>query len=98
MKNLGVALNRTGSVDEAIEIVEESVEIFRHLNDRAAEGSSLVTLGSITSEAGRLDEAYSAFSRAIDVYLGIGDRVDATKAWDLREAVFRRGGGPPETQ
>ncbi|GCB45934.1 tetratricopeptide repeat protein [Streptomyces sp. NL15-2K] len=79
---LGMILQRTDQVEEAIECCARAHELYQEIEDRKGEADALDDLANALSEAGRVDEAIEAYTRARAYYQSIGDRQAEGWTWN----------------
>jgi len=66
--------------DRAISLLEESLAIFRKLEDRSGVGSVLQSLGSIARERGRYAEAENLHSESLALQRELGNKVGVARS------------------
>ncbi|MFF9278575.1 ATP-binding protein [Streptomyces griseosporeus] len=79
---LGLALQKAGRVDEAIEAHTRDLDLCQAAGDRRGEATTWNNLGTALRAAGRVDEAIDAHTRARDLFQAAGDRHGEAMAWD----------------
>jgi predicted ATPase/DNA-binding SARP family transcriptional activator len=72
---------RQGAFDEARELWQKALVLFRSLDDTAEVGRCLAELGSVCVATNELDRAIELYDEAVDIFRGIGS--DARRAMCL---------------
>ena len=90
MKNLAMAND-----PECERLIQESVEIARHLGDRNLQAASLHLLGDRLFIKGEFDAAEDRYNQAAAIYQGLGDRLDMARVL-TSEGRMQRAHGHPE--
>ncbi|MFC9284289.1 tetratricopeptide repeat protein [Streptomyces collinus] len=80
--NLGVALQLSERVEEAIEAHIRAREVFRSVGDRLAEAMAWNNLGLCERQAGRVEEAIEAHTRAYRLFQDVGAASYEATAWN----------------
>jgi tetratricopeptide (TPR) repeat protein len=90
--NLGRALLLVGQSDEAVQLLEEAIQVMRRLGSRAAEGLWSGRLGEALLRLGRVEEALSCHAFALKTSQDANDlRWQITHLSNLGEAHRKRG-------
>ncbi|MGW0771004.1 tetratricopeptide repeat protein [Streptomyces sp. NPDC002676] len=79
--DLGFALLKTGSVEEAVDAQTRARDLCQAVGDPAEEARAWNLLGIALREAGREEEAIEAHIRARDLYQAKGGRHSEAQAW-----------------
>ena len=94
--NLGLALRRTGQVEEAIEAHTRARDLHQATGDRHRAADAWTHLGLALWEAGRVEEAIEAHTRARDLYRATGDHHLEGRAWNNLGIAVREAGRSEE--
>jgi predicted ATPase/DNA-binding SARP family transcriptional activator len=87
LRTLGEALTRIGQTDKARRPVEESLALFRELNDEPGEASALTCLGNLLRDQGSQPQASKLFRASIAISRDAGDN------WQIARALYGLAGG-----
>jgi tetratricopeptide (TPR) repeat protein len=90
--DLGIALQETGRLAEAIDALTRGRDLCRAIGDRNSEGRAWTCLGNALDNATRVDEAIDAHTRARDLYQAVGNRRDEAAAWNNLGIALRKAG------
>ncbi|WP_149823048.1 tetratricopeptide repeat protein [Streptomyces tailanensis] len=71
--NLGCALSAAGRLAEAVDALQDALELFRSTGDRRKEATVLTSLGATQGQMGRRDAAPSAYNQALDIWESLED-------------------------
>jgi tetratricopeptide (TPR) repeat protein len=79
LNNLGNALSRKGSLDDAIERYEEALNIYRDLAEKDKRflpdlATTLNNLGNALSRKGSLDDAIERYEEALNIYRDLAEK------------------------
>ncbi|MEH2310182.1 MAG: tetratricopeptide repeat protein [Nostoc sp.] len=74
LTNLGNAYNYLGQYQQAIELLQQSLDIAREIGDRNSEGLSLMNLGNAYNDLGQYQQAIELLQQSLDIAREIGDR------------------------
>ncbi|MGH3797845.1 MAG: tetratricopeptide repeat protein [Pseudonocardiaceae bacterium] len=74
LQQLSVACWRAGDSQEALDLGQQSQQLWRNLGDRHGEADARSALGLAAKRLGRFTEARIHYDRAIDLYLEINDQ------------------------
>jgi non-specific serine/threonine protein kinase len=92
LRTLSEALTFIGQTDEARGPVEESLALFRELNDKPGEASALTALGMLVSDQGSHPQAIKVFRGSLAISRAAGDTWQVARAlWFLAGSVFCTG-------
>jgi predicted ATPase/DNA-binding SARP family transcriptional activator len=93
LRTLGEALDWIGQADKARGPLEESLALFRQLNDELGEASALTVLGRLLSEQGSQRQAAIKLLReSVAIYRDAGDKWNLARALnELAYSVFLTG-------
>ncbi|MGQ4382956.1 tetratricopeptide repeat protein [Streptomyces sp. SAS_270] len=89
---LGVYLEWRRYFDDWVAVARAACEAARRGEDPDAEGVALLSLGSALQNAGQLEEAIGAHTRARDLYQAAGNRHREGVAWAYLGIGLARGG------
>ncbi|MEU1407067.1 tetratricopeptide repeat protein [Streptomyces sp. NPDC005728] len=78
--------------DDWIAVGEVAREAARRAGDRVDEANAGTNLGNALGEAGRVEEAINAHTRARDLYQAAGDRRHEAIAWNNLGSALRKAG------
>jgi len=85
LANLGDAFRELRQFADALDCLQQAVDISREIRDRHAEGYTLVKLGDTYRELGRTEDALDVYQQALTTRREIGDR------WGEAETLHNRG-------
>ncbi|MDZ8055454.1 MAG: tetratricopeptide repeat protein [Aulosira sp. ZfuVER01] len=74
LTSLGSAYDSLGQYPRAIELHQQSLDIFWEIGNRNGEGASLNNLGSAYNSLGQYPRAIEFFQQSLDIFREIGDR------------------------
>ncbi|MEV6539945.1 tetratricopeptide repeat protein [Streptomyces sp. NPDC051665] len=92
LNNLGLALEQTGRVKEAIAAHTHARDLHQTAGDGPREASAWDNLGIDLRKAGRTKEAIAAHTHARDLFHAVGDRRGEARAWNNLGATLRATG------
>lgn len=96
MENLGLALLRLGRESDAYRVVHESIESARRYGYALEEAGALATMAQIATVTGRLDEARSAASLALELSLQFETRPAILQCVLVTAEILAARGDYPE--
>jgi predicted ATPase/DNA-binding SARP family transcriptional activator len=82
LRTLGEALTFVGQADKGRGSVEESLALFRELNDKPGEASALTVLGDLLSDQGSQPQAIKLLRASLAIYRDAGDQ------WQVAFALY----------
>jgi predicted ATPase/DNA-binding SARP family transcriptional activator len=89
LRTLGEALAVIGQPDKARGPVQESLALFRELNDKSGEATALRALGHLLSDQGSQPQAINLLRASIAISRAAGDKWNVARAlWFLGGSVF----------
>ncbi|MBC6434261.1 tetratricopeptide repeat protein, partial [Nostoc sp. HG1] len=74
LTSLGNAYNSLGQYQQAIDFLQQSLDIAREIGDRNSEGKSLANLGNAYGSLGQYQQAIEFYQQSLDIAREIGDR------------------------
>jgi len=90
--NQCVALVSLGRGAEAVSVVQDTAAVFAATRDRIMAAKATGNLASALEAAGRLEEAATAYDRALKDFHAAGDRASEAETWQaLSRLQLRRG-------
>ncbi|WP_437613075.1 tetratricopeptide repeat protein [Sorangium sp. So ce834] len=88
----------TGRVPEALEDAEESVRLFQRLGMRSEEGYGLTTIGDARVQLDQLDQARTAYERALAAFDDVVDPIGRASTLLSRGRLWQREGNVKEAR
>ena len=73
---MGVAYRNLGQYQQAIDLLEQSLDITREIGDRAIERRALGNLGNAYLNLGQYQRAIDLFEKSLVISREIGNRAD----------------------
>lgn len=83
--NLGVAYRALRRFDEALDCLQQALDMFTEIDNRHGQAYSWIKIGDTQRELGRTDEALEAYREALTIRREIGDR------WGEAETLHSQG-------
>jgi len=77
--SLGILLWSEGRFDEAAELLQRAVDLYRALGNRQRMAGAMANLGNVLSDLGSFSESESFHRQAIDVYRDLRDDTNLTR-------------------
>lgn len=74
----GHAFDDQGQYEQALQLFEEELKIFRELNDRKEQSTAYTNLGSVWSNLGRSDSAIAYYLRSLEIDEALGEKLGAS--------------------
>jgi tetratricopeptide (TPR) repeat protein len=92
LHNHGYVLRERRSYQEAIALIEESIAIFRGLDDRFWEGRALGTLGTAYRSQQRFQQAIDCYEQSLRIRREVGDRLGEGQTLQAIGTTYRQHG------
>jgi DNA-binding SARP family transcriptional activator/tetratricopeptide (TPR) repeat protein len=89
-RDLGVAYERLGRYDEALESLDAGLTIFRRIGDLSGQARSLNSIGVIHHRQGRYPKALRRHQEALAIHRRLGDRNGAARSLNNLGVSYQR--------
>lgn len=90
MNNVAVVMLAQKKWDLALAAVQGTPEIFRDLDEPLREAQALANLANAHDNAGHLNEATTAYQKAIELFTALGEKENRAACWKALSALQLR--------
>jgi DNA-binding SARP family transcriptional activator/tetratricopeptide (TPR) repeat protein len=97
LSNLAIVRARTARYEEALQLLDESLQIRRSVGDQSGEAATLGNISNILNELDRPDEALSVILAAAAIQRSKGDKLGEAMSLGNLGAIYERQGRHYET-